>query len=276
MLSIPVIFGGTRPSESCIYIPSEEVEFPVEQVKRIQKCIEDGRRARERAELIRQFYPRIQRECPEFISILQDNIQIMKFDDEQLINRILDPNKFLLPSFIRDEISRHAHGSEDVLRLEREVCMYVCRRVRASLSQLADATIRNSDECLNFELEQPHLCKFQVKDLEHCFAENPFSPKDTAKLAYDITALTVPDIERIINERSSSKQSSAGEVSVHESLSLIRSLCMDSVALLSNFQDCDEPVLLIGNTGCGNLLLLQLLQCLFLTNDVSFRQIYCC
>lgn len=274
MLSIPVIFGGTRPSEFCIYIPSEEVEFPVEQVKRIQKCIEDGRRARERAELIRQFYPRIQRECPEFISILQDNIQIREFDDEQLTNRILDLNK--LPSFIRDEISHHAHGSEDVQRLEREVCMYACHRVRASVSQLADATIRNSDECFNFELEQPHLCKFQVKDLEHCFAENAFSPKDTAKLAYDITALTVPDIERIIKERSSSKQSSAGEVSVHESLSLIRSLCMDSVALLSNFQDCDEPVLLIGNTGCGNLLLLQLLQCLFLTNDVSFRQIYCC
>ncbi len=274
MLSVPVVFGGTRPSESCIYIPSDEVEFPVEQVKRIQKCIDDGRRARERAELIRQFYPRIQRESRELITILQSNIQIMNYDDEQLIHSILDFNK--LPSFIRDEVSRHAHGSEDQQRLEREVCLYLCRRVRASLSQLADSTIRNSDECHNFELDQAHSCKFQVQDLEHCFAENPFSPKDTAKLAYDITALTVPDIERIIKERSSSKQSSAGQVSVHESLSLIRSLCMDSVALLSNFLDCDEPVLLIGNTGCGIFLLLPLLHCLFRTNDGSFRQIYCC
>lgn len=264
MPSIPVIFGKIHPSQPCIYIPSEEIEFPVEQVKKIQKCIEDGRRSKERIELIRRLYPRIQQESPELLNFLQTNIKIFNYDDEQLIGRIFNHN--MLPSFIRDEISCHTHDSEDILFLENELCLYLCRRVRSA------AVAVGNNESHNIEVGEQHSCQFQVQDLEHCFVDSLFSPKEAPKLDYDIALLSVADIERIIKERGQNKQSSVREVNVQESLALIKSLCINFGDSQLNFMDCDEPVLLIGNTGCGKLLLL--LLCLLHGSDTLFRKIY--
>jgi hypothetical protein len=207
----------------------------------------DGRRSKERIELSGRLFARIQRECPELLNFLLSNIKIMSLDDEQLVDRIRNQN--LIPSFVRDELSRHAHGAEDISVLEKEICVYLCRRVRAtaSLPDITHSNTSNSEEKLDCS---KHCCKFQVEDLEHCFVEILELSEDAGSLGHSIALLTAEDIERIIYEREQKKGSHVKEVDVCQSLSLIRSLCLNFGA---NFLEDDQPVLLIGNTGCGNI-----------------------
>jgi hypothetical protein len=252
-LSLIVCFGSQRPAGTCIYIKSEDSEFPVEKVKKIQKCIDDGRRSRERNKLIKRLYLQIQRDNPELLDIVQSNVEIMQHDDEQLIDHIRSKNLF--PSFVHDEISRHARGSEEIQNMEKQVCVFLCRQYRSSASHphMVDG---EGAKVPIVPTNQQHLCKFQVQDLEHCFVQSIVSFEDVEDLAYNITLLSAEEIERIINEREHRANSSAFEVDVHRSLSLIKSLCMSFGDPQKQFLESDEPVLLIGNTGCGKSLLL--------------------
>jgi hypothetical protein len=247
-LSLQVCFGSQRPSGMCIYIESEESAFPGGQVQKVQKCIDDGMRSRERNKLIKRLYLQIQRDSPEFLHIVQSNVEIMKHDDEQLIDHIRSMNLF--PSFVHDEIARYAHGTEEIQDMEKQVCVFLCRQYRTFASQEHVAEGDGTD-LQTLPSNQQHLCKFQVQDLEHCFGQNIVSSEDVEDLAYNITVLSAEEIEHIINERQKRATSSAFEVNAQRSLSLIYSLCMSLRDSQKQFIESDEPVLLIGNTGCG-------------------------
>jgi hypothetical protein len=195
----------------------------------------------------------------------------MNHDDEQLIECIRSQNLF--PAFIHDEISRHAQGWEDIQNMEKQVCVFLGRQYRASASHahIVNVDYLDSAEVHTLPSNQQHFCKFQVHDLEHCFVQSIVSSEDVDDLAYNITLLSAEEIERIINEREQKTSSSAFEVDVRRSLSIIKSLCMSFGDSQKQFLESDEPVLLIGNTGCGKLLLLLLLLLSVYDDDAVYR-----